>query len=381
MSIRQHGGRAALLCGLLLLLTGGAAVSAATTDSPVVITGVVPDGDRLEVTLFNGAPCAESIGEWQLSTGSTRTALPKGLILGGFARVTVPVHLPPPDGKVEILRLSMPDGKDVQVLEDPVHTWMPGDIFSLHGVDRYRYIIVYSQVSDDERVYGCYEVDQAADGGWFVSQFIHGQEVFSEAFMEREGARFLGAVRLDDVVVTDTTPGNDGQTYYGRTLGSLFGGGAGPAPWTTPEPTVSPEPTAPLWPVLTPTRTPSATLTSTPTGVPPATSVPATSVPVTPAPTSPLPSASIEPTAPTAEPTPSLTTVPSYPVTIEQTPTTETFGRFGSRRVAGWAGHGWYRQPVTVTTPVAEPTSPVPERTRSDGGFYRSYPSWTRWNR
>ena len=131
MSIRQHGGRAALLCGLLLLLTGGAAVSAATTDSPVVITGVVPDGDRLEVTLFNGAPCAESIGEWQLSTGSTRTALPKGLILGGFARVTVPVHLPP-DGKVEILRLSMPDGKDVQVLEDPVHTWMPGDIFSLH---------------------------------------------------------------------------------------------------------------------------------------------------------------------------------------------------------------------------------------------------------
>ena len=202
MSIRQRGRRAALFCGLLLLLvTGGAVVAASATDSPVIVTGVDTDGDRLMVTLLNSEPAVSSIGGWQISTGSTRSILPTKMVLGGFARVTVPVPLPEGE-EVESLRVIAPSGETVQVLEDPVHTWTPGDIFSLHGVDRYRYIIVYSQVSGVERVHGCYEVDRTTDGDWVVSQFVHGQEVFSDSFMATEGARFLDSAMLDDVIVT-----------------------------------------------------------------------------------------------------------------------------------------------------------------------------------
>lgn len=379
MSIRQRGRRAALFCGLLLLLvTGGAVVAASATDSPVIVTGVDTDGDRLMVTLLNSEPAVSSIGGWQISTGSTRSILPTKMVLGGFARVTVPVPLPEGE-EVESLRVIAPSGETVQVLEDPVHTWTPGDIFSLHGVDRYRYIIVYSQVSGDERVHGCYEVDRTTDGDWVVSQFVHGQEVFSDSFMATEGARFLDSAMLDDVIVTDTTPGNDGQSYYGRTLGSLFGGVADPGPWATPEPTVTPEPTAPHWPVLTPTPTHLPESPTTPGGVPTE-----MTVTVTPTPATPQQSLTPVPSATTHDPEPTLT-APTDGIAVEPTPTiapVSPFNQFGSRRTTGWAGYVWSRQPVGITTPSAGPViEPVPENTRSHGSFSRSYPTWSRWNR
>ncbi len=379
MSIRKRGTRATLVCGLLLLLlTGGIVVSASARDSPVIVSEVVADGDRLMVTLLNSAPIGSSIGEWQLSTGETEVVLPRKMVLRGFARVTVPVPTPR-GGKAESLKFIAPGGEIVQVLEDPVHIWRSGDIFSLHGVDRYRYIIVYDQFSGDERVHGCYEVEQEPDGGWVVSKFVHGQEVFSDAFMVAEGARFLDSVELDDVIVTDTTPGNDGQSYYGQTLGALFGGRTDPGPTTTPEPTLTPEPTAPHWPVLTPTPVqPSASLTP-PVEVPPPATETGTPTPPTPI-ESPTPVSSVT----IGGPEPTLT-APQDAITIEPTPlitTINPINRFGSRRTTAWAGYAWNRQPVAIATPVSGPiVEPVSGSARSHGSFSRSYPSWARWSR
>lgn len=379
MSIRKRGRRGTLLCGLLLLLlTGGVVVSASATDSPVIVSEVVADGDRLMVTLFNSAPFGSSIGEWQLSIGTTDVILPRKMALRGFGRVTIPVPTPK-GGGVESLKFIAPGGEIVQVLEDPVHTWRSGDIFSLHGVDRYRYIIVYDQFSGGERVHGCYEVEQEPDGGWVVSKFVHGQEVFSDAFMVAEGARFLDSVELDDVVVTDTTPGNDGQSYYGQTLGALFGGRTDPGPLTTPEPTPTPEPTAPHWPVLNPTPAQPSALPTTPAEEP--TPTPETGTPTPPTPVqSPTPVSSMT----IGGPVPTLTAPPDA-ITVEPTPlitTINPINRFGSRRTTVWAGYAWSRQPVAITTPVAGPiVEPVSGSLRSHGGFSRSYPSWPRWSR
>lgn len=371
-------------------------VTAADTDSPVVIAKVAADGDRMTVTLLNTAPYTAVVDGWQLSTGETGTTLPAGSTLGGFARTVVTVPLPAGES-VPALRLSTSTGETVQLLEDPAHRWAAGDIFSLHGVDRYRYVVVYSQDTDDDRVHGCYEVDQDTDGDWIVSQFVHGQEVFADTFMVDQGARYLDRVSLDNVTITDTTPGNEGQSYFGRTLGSLFNGVAAPGPSTTPEPTPtpSPVPTAPHWPVLTPTPT----LTVSPSAAPtPGETPQVTTTPGIPNPT-PEPSATgtaVQPVptelTPTLEPNATGTAVQPVPTelistpepTLEPAPATTDESRFGNRRYAGWSrpDGAWSRHPVTPSNPSSDLTiAPTSGTSRSTGSFARPYHTWSWWTR
>src|SRR5665647_164443 len=114
------------------------------------------------------------------------------------------------------------DGEPFQAPPEPAHVRVAGDVFSLHGVDQYRYIVVYTRDTADGLVHGCYQVDQAASGRYVVSQYVHGQEVFGDAFIADQGGRFIENVPLDQVVITDRTPADGGKTYFGLTLGSIY---------------------------------------------------------------------------------------------------------------------------------------------------------------
>ena len=392
MSLRQRCGRVAATCGLLLLLLSGiAVVTAADADSPVVIAKVAADGDRMIVTLLNTAPYTAAVDGWQLSTGATSAPLPSGSALGGFARLEVPVALPA-SGQASALRLSSATGETVQLLEEPVHLWTAGDIFSLHGVDRYRYIVVYSQTTADGLVHGCYEVDQDENGNWVVSQFVHGQEVFADSYMTDEGARYLDHAPLDDVVVTDTTPGGEGESYYGRTLGSLFGRVTSPNPSATPTPTKTPTPTetptAPPWPTLTPTNPTTTSPSTAPTDeTTPAPTAP-TAVPTTPSVTAtPVQGATPEPTSTAVDVQPSPTVNVTTPgTTLQPAPTMTTasdspVSRFNSRRYAGWSrsGAAWSTQPTDTSGGAT--VVPTVGTSRAPRSFGRSSHTWSWWTR
>jgi hypothetical protein len=179
------------------------------------------------------------------------------------------------------------DGEPFQVLSDPAHVWVAGDVFSLHGVDRYRYVVVYTRDTADSQVHGCYEVDRTDSGRYVVSQYVHGQEVFGDAFIAEQGGRFQENVPLDQVAITDDTPIDGGRTYFGMTLGSIFGAANAPLPTETPEPVPTallrpnPAPTAaPTWAVsVTRTPGPVATLSSNASPIPMPTVSPTTAQP------------------------------------------------------------------------------------------------------
>jgi hypothetical protein len=368
------------LCGLLLLfLSGVAAVQAVDVDSPVVISNVAANDDRLVVTLLNTAPYPVDIDSWQLAAANERVTVPPGTVLGGFSGREVTLSRPEGES-VFTLVLESATGETVQRLEDPVHAWVDGDIFSLHGVDRYRYIVVYSRTTDDGPVHGCYEVEQDGTGAYVVSQFVHGQEVFSDSFMVEQGARYLDHAPLNDVVITDTRSDNDGRTYYGRTLGSIFGANQDPEPTVTPTPT--PEQTAPAWPTRTPTHVTTTSPVTSPTPIPTSDQT----VP-TPSPT-PVPTASPVPTVTTTAPaatTPVVTTPeptvttpePTVMVTPSAEPTlgTPSSGVPGKRYAAWQAPTRRANRELTGSSPIATIT-PGASRTRTIRSFARTYPRW-----
>ncbi len=167
------------------------------------------------------------------------------LLISGVAAVDAAVT----DWPIVIPNVAA-DGEPFQVPPDPAHVWVAGDVFSLHGVDQYRYVVVYTRDTADGLVHGCYEVDQEASGRYVVSQYVHGQEVFGDAFIDEQGGRFLENVPLNEVVITDETPGGNGESYYGQTLGSIYGAANAPSPTTTAEPV----PPAAHWPSIAPTQ-------------------------------------------------------------------------------------------------------------------------------
>lgn len=374
------------VCGLLLLLISGvAAAEAAVTDSPIVISKVAADGGRLTVTLLNTAPFPVAIGGWTIAAGGARATLPTGTVLGGFARSDVPMARPA-GGDAFTMALATPDGGTVQLLEDPAHVWVAGDVFSLHGVDRYRYVVVYTRDTADGLVHGCYEVDQADSGRYEVSQYVHGQEVFGDAFLAEQGARFLANVPLNEVVITDDTPGNDGQSYFGMTLGSIFGGANAPSPTATPEPV----PTAPPWPTLTPTQA-TPTPTAAPTGVVSVTRTPGPE-PTVPGNASPIPMPTVTSTAAqpiVTEPTPVAPTgtpvlVPGAAPVLEPTPepaVTSAPTRTWGKRFATWqAPSTTGRRVSAAVTPEATVTTGS-RATRAVRTFGRVYPRWSTFGR
>ena len=237
------------------------------------------------------------------------------------------------------------DGEPFQVPADPAHVWVAGDVFSLHGVDQYRYIVVYTRDTADGLVHGCYEVDQEASGRYVVSQYVHGQEVFGDAFIDEQGGRFLENVPLNEVVITDETPGGNGQSYYGLTLGSIYGSANAPSPTTTPEPV----PPAAHWPSLAPTQASKpvqATPTAAPTGVVSVTRTPGPE-PTVPDDAQPFPMPTVNPTAvlpvvtePTpVEPTGTPGLAPGAAPVLEPTPepaVTSAPTRVWGKRLATW---------------------------------------------
>ena len=116
------------------------------------------------------------------------------------------------------------DGEPFPGPADPAHVWVAGDVVSLHGVDRYRYVVVYTRDTADGLVHGGYE----------VSPYVHGQEVFGDGFIAEQGGRFIENVPLGEVAITDDTPADGGKTYFGLTLGSIFGAANAPVPTATP---------------------------------------------------------------------------------------------------------------------------------------------------
>lgn len=357
------------VCGLLLLLFSVVAAASAVTSSPVVISKVAADGDRMTVTLLNTLPYPVVVGGWTIAAAGGQATLPAGTTLAGLARADVPMARPS-GTEAFTMTLGSPEGETMQVLEDPVHVWVAGDVFSLHGVDRYRYIVVYTRDTDDGLVHGCYEVDLVAPGRYEVSQYIHGQEVFGDAFIAEQGGRFIENVPLDEVVITDDTPADGGKTYFGLTLGSIYGAANVPLPSTTPEPV----PAAPHWPTLAPdqataeqTVAPTVTASATQTPAPDPTGTATTSQPVV------------------TEPTPTVSTVipvltPDAAPVLEPTPepaVTSAPVRVWGKRFAAWqAPSTTGRRVAASVTPEATVTVGA-KATRPARSFARVYPRWS----
>ena len=353
------------VCALLLLLFSGVAAAAFVTNSPIVISKVAADGHRMTVTLLNTAPYPVAVGGWTIAAAGERAALPAGTTLAGLARADISMARPA-GTEAFTMMLASPDGETMQVLEDPAHVWVAGDVFSLHGVDRYRYIVVYTRDTEDGLVHGCYEVDRVEPGRYEVSQYIHGQEVFGDAFIEEQGGRFIENVPLDEVVITDDTPADGGKTYFGVTLGSIFGAANAPLPTTTP----TPIPTAPHWPVLTPAQTtpaPTGTVSSTQTPAPGPTVTATTSQPVATEPT---------PTVSTAIPVVTPDTAPVLEPTPEPAVTSAPVPVWG-KRFATWQAPSTSGRRVTASvTPEATVTVSA-KATRPARSFARVYPRWS----
>lgn len=364
----QRGRGLIAVCGFLLLLFSGVAAAAVVTDSPIVISKIVADGDRMTVTLLNTAPYPVVVGGWMIAAAGERAMLPAGTALAGLARTNVPM-VRPAGTEAFTMTLGSPEGETMQVLEDPAHVWVAGDVFSLHGVDRYRYIVVYTRDTEDGLVHGCYEVDLVDPGRYEVSQYIHGQEVFGDAFIAEQGGRFIENVPLDEVVITDDTPADGGKTYFGLTLGKIFGAANAPLP-TTPKPV----PTAPHWPTPAPVQattaqtvapTGTADLTQTPAPAPTATAT--TSQPVATEPTPPVSTALpvfTPATAPVLEPTPEPV-VTSAPVPV-----------WGKRFAAWQAPSTSGRRVAASVTPEAIVTVGA-KATRPARSSARVYPRWS----
>lgn len=269
----------------------------------------------------------------------------------------------------------------VEALEDSAHAWAAGDVFSLHGVDQYQYIIVYSRDTADGRVHGCYEVQQEPSGRYVVPTYVHGQEVFPGTFIAEQGGRFLANVPLDQVVITDDTPVDGGRTYFGVTLGSIYGGGPTPTPTATP---AGPA-TVPGWPSLAPTPpagTPAPVTTQAPVQAPvdnpdtipyPLPTVTQGGAPVGPTEPllpSPTPTQTVLPD--TVGPSPDPTPEPS--VTSAPSPS-----RVWGKRLATWQAPSVKarRAPAEVSPAGTESTTgakPAGTATR----FGRTYPRWSR---
>ncbi len=282
------------------------------------------------------------------------------------------------------------DGEPFQVPADPAHVWVAGDVFSLHGVDLYRYIVVYTRDTADGLIHGCYEVDHADSGRYEVSQYVHGQEVFGDTFIDEQGGRFLENVPLGEVVITDDTPGNDGQSYFDMTLGSIFGGANAPSPTETPEPI----PTVAHWPTLAPTHATQAP-TSAPTGVVSVTRTPGME-PAPPSDAPPIPMPTVTPAAvqtivtepslvePTGTPgfvpgaTPVL--VPGAAPFIEPTPdpaVTSTPSRVWGKRFATWQAPSTAGRRVSAGATPAATVMSGSRTPRSVASSIRIYPPWS----
>jgi hypothetical protein len=273
------------------------------------------------------------------------------------------------------------DGEPFQAPSEPAHVWVAGDIFSLHGVDQYRYIVVYTRETADGLVHGCYGVDHQASGRYVVSQYVHGQEVFGDAFIAEQDGQLIENVPLDQVVITDDTPVAGGKTYFGQTLGSIYGAANAPGASISPEPA----PTAPRWPSVAPTQATPAPTTA-PSGVTSVTRTPGPE-PTVPGDAQPFPVPTVVPTAgliTATEPTVALpTSVPGAATVIEPTPAissrpfqawSKRFASWqapsiGSRRVAAGIASG-----QTVTTG----TRGTWTATRT---FDRFYPRWSSFGR
>lgn len=276
------------------------------------------------------------------------------------------------------------DGDPYQVPTDATHVWVAGDVFSLHDADQYRYVVVYTRDTADGIVHGCYPVDQEPAGQYVVSQYVHAQEVFGDAFIAAQGGRFIENIPLDDIVITDDTPVNGGKTYFGLSLGSIYGAANAPVPSTSPEPV----PTAPHWPTLAPSQTTSRPMTM-PTGVVSVTRSPGP-MPTLPENASPIPMPTVAPTAAlpiVTEPTALVpTSVPGYEASAALPvlqPTTEPAVTSAPSRVWGRRFAAWQAPSITgrrVAVGVASGS------TVTTGGratwtttrtFGRFYPRWS----
>ncbi len=272
------------------------------------------------------------------------------------------------------------DGEPFQPPADPAHVWVAGDVFSLHGTDQYRYIVVYTRDTPDGRVHGCYPVEQEASGRYVVSQYVHGQEVFGDAFIGAQGGKFLANVPLNEVVITDRTPADSGKTYFGQTLGSIYGGANAPAPTTSP----SPIPTAPHWPSVAPTVPPTVSPTAASMGV--------VGITFTPGPTPSLPS------NPQPLPMPTVTTTPVPPTeTVTTAPTvapgngaqvvepaapepavTSAPARSWGKRFAAWQAPTTTGRRVTAVIAPGGTANPGGRAARTaPKAFGRVYPTWS----
>ncbi|MEN6517668.1 MAG: hypothetical protein ABFC38_05690 [Methanospirillum sp.] len=280
------------------------------------------------------------------------------------------------------------DGQPFQPPADPAHVWVAGDVFSLHGVDQYRYIVVYTRDTADGRIHGCYAVDQEASGRYVVPEYVHGQEVFGDAFLAEQGAKFLANIPLNEVVITDRTPADSGKTYFGLTLGSIYGGANAPAPMTSPEPI----PTAPHWPSVAPTQAAKAN-PATPTPIAAPTGV--VSVTFTPGPTptlpdnpQPIPMPTVTTTAvlptntePTvAEPTGTPGIAPGAAPILEPTPesaVTSAPSRAWGKRFAAWQAPSVTGRRVAAGIEPAATVTTGSRATRTVSTFGRFYPPWS----
>ena len=284
------------------------------------------------------------------------------------------------------------DGEPFLAPTDTTHVWVAGDVFSLHGVDQYRYVVVYSRDTADGLVHGCYEVDHEASGRYVVSQYVHGQEVFGDAFIAEQAGRFIENVPLDQVVITDTTPVGGGKTYFGLTLGSIYGAANAPAALTTPEPV----PTAPHWPTFAPTqasKTTRTTPTAAPTGVVSVTRTPGPE-PTVPLDASPIPMPTVVPTAAlpiVTEPTDVVpTSVPGFeagavePVlepATEPAVTSVPFQTWG-KRFAAWQAPSITGRRVAVGVASGSTVTTGSRATwTANRTFGRFYPHWSAFGR
>lgn len=337
MSPHQRGVRSTALCGLLLLVLSCAATAGTFADGP----GGTDDQLRLPPVLHSAT--------------------------NSFASADAPV-----------------------LLEEVNHTWMPGDVFSLHGVDQYRYIVVYSRDTADGRLHGCYEVELEPSGRYVVTTYIHGQEVFGDTFIAEQGGRFIEHVPLDQVVIMDDTPADGGRTYFGLTLGSIYGIPITPAPVESP----SSAPTAVHWPSIQPTPTPTTTTVTaaptqaSPTMTPPVAPTlapsggltsPPTVAPVTPGPTGSSNPVLVPATPATPGSSPVVTPVTLAPVipTPEPTVTVSPWQAWGKRFAAWQAPSTSARRVDTAVSPtVTQPSSA--RELPTFRSFRRFYPPWTR---
>jgi hypothetical protein len=294
------------------------------------------------------------------------------LLLSGAAAAQAIVTDPP------LAISNAGDGEPFQVPVDPTHIWVAGDVFSLHNVDQYRYIVVYTRDTADGRVHGCYPVGQdPVTDRYEVSEYVHAQEVFSDTFLKEQSAKYLANIPLNEVVITDDTPVDSGKTYFGLTLGSIYGASNAPVPTSSPEPI----PTAPHWPTPAPTQ-----MTAIPTGV--------VSVTFTPGPTPSLPS------NPQPYPIPTVTMTPVLPVTTAPTvapgdgaqiiepatpepAVTSAPARTWGKRFAIWQAPSTAGRRVSVAGAASGATVGTGGTSTRTAfrAFGRSYPSWSTFGR